>query len=89
MEGSLIDFAMFSAKKESVINKADTVSLNFPGGIDMNRAQEEMEIRNSGGADNKFKIDAAMIEQYQNASGFVPVIIKMVPMVQYLAGTAR
>ncbi len=52
-----------------------------PGGIDFksDKVDSAFSVRNSGGA-IKFHIDPAMLEQLQNAPGFMPVIINIQPM---------
>ena len=49
------------------------------GGIDLTADKTPLEVRNSGEG-IKFNIDPAMLEQLQNAPGFVPVIINIRPM---------
>lgn len=49
------------------------------GGIDFNPGQLNLQVRNSGqGID--FYMDPAMLQQFQNVSGFTPVIINIQPM---------
>ncbi len=52
-----------------------------PGGIDFkpDKVDSAFVVKNSGGA-IKFHIDPAMLQQLQNAPGFVPVIINIVPL---------
>jgi len=49
------------------------------GGIDLTPANMNLQTRNNGG-EIKFHIDPAMLEQLQNAPGFVPVIINVQPL---------
>ena len=51
------------------------------GGIDFNsvKVDRAFEVQNSGG-EIKFHLDPAMLQQLQNAPGFVPVIINIQPM---------
>ncbi len=49
------------------------------GGIDFQADKVKIELQNSG-SEIKFKPDPAMLEQFQNAPGFVPVIISIQPM---------
>jgi predicted Rossmann-fold nucleotide-binding protein len=49
------------------------------GGIDLTSANLSLQTRNSGG-EIKFHVDPAMLQQLQNAPGFVPVIINIQPM---------
>ena len=53
--------------------------LGNKGGIDFNSDKMNLEIQNGGG-EIKFKIDAAMLQQLQNAPGFMPVIINIKPL---------
>ena len=54
-------------------------SLERNGGIDFTTRNINIQIQNGGGG-IKFHLDAAMLKQLQNASGFVPVIINIQPM---------
>lgn len=49
------------------------------GGIDLTHANMNLQIQSNNG-EIKFQMNAAMLAQLQNASGFVPVIIKIQPM---------
>ncbi len=49
------------------------------GGIDLNAADKALEIQNQEG-EIRFKMDPAMLQQLQNATGFVPVIINIQPL---------
>jgi hypothetical protein len=49
------------------------------GGIDFTANRTPLEIQNSGEG-IKFHMDAAMLQQLQNAPGFVPVIINIQPL---------
>ena len=49
------------------------------GGIDLTSANMNLQMRNSG-SEIKFYLDPAMLQQLQNAPGFVPVIINIQPM---------
>ena len=49
------------------------------GGIDLNAVEKKLQTQNING-EIKFHIDPAMLEQLQNAPGFVPVIIDIQPM---------
>ena len=49
------------------------------GGIDFTNANMNLQTQNIRG-EIKFHVDPAMLQEYQNASGFVPVIIKIQPM---------
>jgi hypothetical protein len=49
------------------------------GGIDFTAHKTTLEIRNAGEG-IKFRLDPAMLQQLQNAPGFVPVIINIQPL---------
>lgn len=49
------------------------------GGIDLTPANMNLQTQNAGG-EIKFHMDPAMLQQLQNAPGFVPVIINISPM---------
>ena len=49
------------------------------GGIDLTSAQVQTA-GNSGSGGIKFHLDPAMLAQFKNTSGFVPVIIKIRPI---------
>ncbi len=59
-----------------------------PGGIDFKpdkvdsvfAVQMDSRLRGNDNAGIKFNIDPAMLERLQNASGFTPVIINIVPL---------
>ena len=55
------------------------MAVNLKGGIDFNPNKMRLQIQNGGEA-VKFHIDPAMLQQLQNASGFVPVIITIQPV---------
>jgi len=55
------------------------VGVKNPGGIDLTPANMNFQTRNVGG-EIKFHLDPAIIQQLQNALGFVPVIINIQPM---------
>ena len=67
--------------KEEETDRALLSSANdaLKGGIDFNTDKMNLQVQNSGG-EIKFTIDPAMLEQLQNAPGFVPVIINIQPM---------
>ena len=50
-----------------------------PGGIDLTLANKVIQTQNAGES-IKFHLDPAMLKQFQNAPGFVPVIISIQPM---------
>jgi hypothetical protein len=56
----------------------DTSARAAKGGIDLS-SDKALQIKNSG-EEIKFHLDPKMLEQIQNASGFVPVIINIQPM---------
>ncbi len=61
--------------------RPDSAMLGEKGGIDFNadKVDKAFAIKHSGG-EIKFHIDPAMLEQLQNAPGFIPVIINIRPM---------
>ena len=65
---------------EELSADADSAMLN-KGGIDFksDKVDSAFAVKNSGG-EIKFHIDPAMLQQLQNAPGFVPVIINIQPM---------
>ncbi len=68
--------------RNSIVRSQDldkAMKVNQKGGIDLTPANLYLQTRNSGGQ-IKFHIDPAMLEQLQNAPGFVPMIISIQPM---------
>jgi hypothetical protein len=49
------------------------------GGIDLTPANMNLQTQNSSG-EIKFHLDPAMLQQLQNAPGFVPIIINVQPL---------
>lgn len=49
------------------------------GGIDLTADRTPLQVQNNG-SEIKFKLDQAMLQQLQNAPGFLPVIINIQPM---------
>jgi methylase of polypeptide subunit release factors/tRNA A-37 threonylcarbamoyl transferase component Bud32 len=64
------DYAMNPLMDEEIKNR---------GGIDFTADKTPLEIKNQGKG-IKFHIDPAMLQQLQNAPGFVPVIVQMTPL---------
>lgn len=60
------------------IDKALIVNKDL-GGIDLTQANKYLQTKNGDG-EIKFHMDPAMLRQFQNAPGFVPVIINIQPM---------
>jgi CheY-like chemotaxis protein len=54
-------------------------AMSNPGGIDLTAAKMNLQMQNAGEG-IKFHLDPAMLQQFQNAPGFVPVIINIQPM---------
>jgi hypothetical protein len=52
------------------------------GGIDLASAGTNLQVQNAGEG-IKFRLDPAMLKQLQNASGFVPVIISIQPIMDF------
>lgn len=59
------------------VDKAQTALAK--GGIDLTPANMDLQVQNKGNG-IKFRLDPAMLQQLQNASGFVPVIVNIRPM---------
>ena len=55
-----------------------------PGGIDLTRDRMKLQVKSSG-RDIEFKFDPTRIQQLQNASGLIPVIIDIHPMMTSVA----
>ena len=55
-------------------------SIAKKGGIDLTPANMNLQTQNNGNGEIKFKIDPVMLQQLQNAPGFIPVIINIQPM---------
>ncbi len=55
-------------------------ALTNKGGIDFTATKTPLEVHNAGEG-IKFQLDPAMLQQLQNAPGFVPVIINIEPMI--------
>ncbi|MBF0593549.1 MAG: hypothetical protein HQL22_01130 [Candidatus Omnitrophica bacterium] len=64
---------------EHISKGSDAAQDSGPGGIDLTADRAPLEVRNSGEGIN-LKVDAAMLEQMQNAPGFIPVIMNVLPM---------
>jgi hypothetical protein len=62
--------------------KQDPAALT-PGGIDLNAKKMSLNVRSSGEG-VQFNFDPATVKQFQNASGFTPVIISIQPMIMSL-----
>ncbi len=78
--GSYKEFeeAFRSTKKDGAV---DNALLSGPGGINFNadKTNQALQIKNSAG-EIKFNPDPAMLEQLENTTGFMPVIINIQPM---------
>jgi hypothetical protein len=69
-----------SEKIEKALPKdAAQVSQERKGGIDLTPANMNLQTKNNGG-EITFHLDPAMLQQLQNAPGFVPVIINIQPL---------
>ncbi len=74
------DLAMKANEMVQLGSKALLVSqVPDNGGIDFTASKTPLEIMNGGQA-IKFHLDPAMLQQLQNAPGFVPIIINIQPM---------
>ena len=60
-------------------DKAQLGGFEKNGGIDLNRVDESLQVQDQRG-EIKFNMDPAMLQQLQNAVGFVPVIIDIEPV---------
>ena len=56
--------------------RADQAMQSNTGGIDFNSDKMDLQVQNAGKS-IRFKIDPAMLQQLQNAPGFVPVIVNI------------
>ena len=70
--------AILDSAQKSVLNK---------GGIDLTPAHLSVQTQNAGEA-VKFHLDPALLQRLRNASGFVPVIIRISPLPAGEAGVA-
>jgi hypothetical protein len=68
---------VLKVKRDAVMNYAG--KLQKTGGIDLTTANMNLQTQNVGEG-IKFHMDSAMLQQLQNAPGFVPVIISIQPM---------
>ncbi len=59
--------------------KDKRMQVDETGGINLTPANMNLQTQNNGG-EIKFHMDPAMLQQLQNAPGFVPVIINIQPM---------
>ncbi len=76
----LQDLAQTSSVHQNFgISQVMTLQKARNGGIDLTPANLHVETQNSGD-EIKFHMDAAMLQQLQNAPGFEPVIISIQPM---------
>jgi len=62
-----------------LVDKGMKSIINDTGGIDLTPANMHLQTQNNNG-EIKFHMDPAMLEQLQNAPGFVPVIINIQPL---------
>jgi hypothetical protein len=85
---TILDNAQLSQQGDAAMAGQLTSTQNKTGGIDFNPYKMNLQLKAGSptetfGDDNqgiKFHIDSAMLEQLQNAPGFVPVIINIRPM---------
>lgn len=74
---------MFDSNQSSAkeVDRASLVAEDKKGGIDFKSGEVDsvFAVKNNGG-EIKFHIDPAMLEQLQNAPGFMPVIINIQPI---------
>jgi len=71
----------WSKELAKIVAEADAamVKTTTPGGIDFNADKIGLQIQNDGES-IRFKMDPTMLQQLQNAPGFVPVVISIQPM---------
>ncbi|MBI4309758.1 MAG: hypothetical protein HY591_05455 [Candidatus Omnitrophica bacterium] len=50
------------------------------GGIDFNSDKMNLSVQDNGHGEIKFHIDRAMLQQLQNAPGFIPQVIDVQPL---------
>ncbi len=60
--------------------KNPAMAAHLKGGIDLSRTNMNLKTRNAG-TSIKFHLDPAQLQRLQNATGFVPVIISIKPLV--------
>ena len=61
------------------VQTPEDLAMSTNGGIDLTAANMNLQTQNNGDA-IKFHLDPAMLRQLQNAPGFVPVIIHILPV---------
>jgi len=71
-----------TVEQKNVILMRDRAMNALPntGGIDLTPANMNLQVKNNSSEAIKFQLDHAMLQQLQNALGFVPVIINIQPM---------
>jgi len=72
-------YRIFHKVKDSNEAMSATMSIKNIGGIDLTPANMNLQTQNSNG-EIKFHLNPAMLQQLQNAPGFVPVIISVQPL---------
>ena len=68
-----------NGQAESADKAQISLGRKAPGGINFNADKLDLQVQNQEG-EIKFKLDPAMLRDFQNAPGFVPVIIKIQPL---------
>ncbi|MBF0489090.1 MAG: AAA family ATPase [Candidatus Omnitrophica bacterium] len=82
-EGKVSDFNKlmgFSSTPSDHVSDRAVVVKKKEGGINLSSDTLKVQVQTSGGGEIKFHIDAAQLAQLQNASGFTPLIIDILPM---------
>jgi len=94
-EANLINISHTERRNETMITNA--VPKSGPGGIDLTPANMNLQVkkeiasslgntpRNDTSEGINFHLDPSMLQQLQNAAGFVPVVIKIQPMTDLYA----
>ena len=75
----LPEYEITTAGRIRSVSKDEAMAVKAKGGIDLTVDKTPLEVKNAGEG-IKFTIDPAMLEQLQNAPGFVPVIVNIQPM---------
>lgn len=69
-----------SSSLELGVDNASTNTASAPGGIDLNASQLDLQTLTSG-EEIKFEMTPELLLEFQNAPGFMPIIINIQPMI--------
>ncbi|MBF0490778.1 MAG: hypothetical protein HQL15_09240, partial [Candidatus Omnitrophica bacterium] len=72
-------FQKFAISRPALRSLIKEFGISNTGGIDLT-SDQAMQVKNDGNGEIQFHLDSAQLAQLQNASGFVPVIISIEPM---------